>query len=98
MRDYFHNNDRVPYDSCPEYEGSNVAPYTELTILDERMMDVSPIIWEQLRKMPICYEVMYRLKVLICDAYEDGVKDGVEQGVQQVVDDPQHFFAKGMFQ
>jgi len=75
---YLGSNDHIPYDSCPD-PFYTPAPYTELSPLEERMMELSKDIIDRLEKLDVPRDLWIKIILLVCDAYDDGVKDGVHQ-------------------
>ena len=85
--DYFTAGDRIPYDSCPD-PFYTPSPYTELSPLQERMMELSKDINDRLEKLDVPRGLWIKVVLLVCDAHDDGVKDGI----QMVKDNPESYF------
>lgn len=87
MTDYFTAGDRIPYDSCPD-PFYTPAPYTELSPLQERMMELSKDVQDRLKRLPVPRDIWIRVVLMVCDSWDDGFKQGEEYGIQKVCDDP----------
>ena len=75
MTDYFHQ-DRIPGDSCESIPNK----YASMTRVDERLRaHLSVDLQQQIRHLTIPYDVMFRVKLLIMDAYMEGFKKGKEE-------------------
>lgn len=81
-----------PGDGCDTYD--TPAPYTEMTTADERMLPLSENIKRELRRLPIPYDIAYRVKMLLADAYDQGGRDTEAELTQQFLDSPESFLPR----
>lgn len=67
--DYFHSGDRIPYDggADPHYLGHTDAPYTELSPVDEMLMEMSSEIRDRLTGLHLPYEVWVQVVGIVHD-------------------------------
>lgn len=87
MSDYFSGGDRVPFDSCPDPFFTE-APYTELPILQERILELSSDVQQRIKGLPVPRDIWIKVIMMICDTHDDAFKQGEAYGVQKVVNDP----------
>jgi hypothetical protein len=73
LTDYFHQ-DRIPGDSCD----TTPDRYQAMNKVDERLRALSTDLQQQIRHLTIPYDVMFRVKLIIADAYLEGLKKGRE--------------------
>ncbi|KAF5038760.1 hypothetical protein DSECCO2_550890 [anaerobic digester metagenome] len=88
--DYFTAGDRIPFDSCPDPFYTD-APYTELPVLTERMLDLSKDVRDRLDKICVPRNIWIQVVLMVCDAFDDGFKQGESSGVQKVCDSPDDY-------
>ena len=66
MSGYFSGGDRIPFDSCPDPFHTD-APYTELSPMDEMLMDMSKEIRDRLTGLHLPPEVMAQVVAIVHD-------------------------------
>ena len=78
---YFTRGDRIPYDGIPDPESSS-APMTELTILDEELLQLTPGLRDRICRLPVSPWMLYRIQLLIIEAFHEG-RNSAEAGGRQ---------------
>lgn len=73
MTDYFHQ-DRVPGDSCD----TTPNRYESMNKVDERLRVLSKELQQEIRHLTIPYDVIFKVKTIIADAFMEGYKKGKE--------------------
>lgn len=79
---YLGSNDHIPYDSCPD-PFYTPAPYTELSPLQERMMELSKDINDRLEKLDVPRDMWIKIVLIVCDNGDEKFKEGEEYGIHQ---------------